>query len=81
MSKCPFSNCKFNCKTEYHHRARYAHISKTWRNRVKQFDKNISKKPSDTVKWNDLKKLGIIYEISLYEKEQKQKEYDEENEN
>jgi len=59
-SKCPYANCKFKCSSEFHHRARYAHISAGWKKKVKYIDKKMKKKRSSKVNWEKLKELGII---------------------
>lgn len=58
--KCPYENCKFKCSSEFHHRARYAHISAGWKKKVKYVDKKMKKKRSSKVNWEKLKELGII---------------------
>ena len=38
---CIYTKCNLNCKNEYHHRAKYAYISRRWKNKIECDHKNI----------------------------------------
>lgn len=65
---CPYEGCSFNCKSKYHHRARYAYITKSWKKKVKKL--YTSKNRSDRVDWEALRKLGILYNLKNIDHEQ-----------
>lgn len=73
---CPYSRCHLNCRSKYHHRARFAHINENWRNKVKRIDSTIRQNHTDKINWEVLKKLGILYNLEQSdEKSQKSCEF------
>ena len=63
-SKCSYSGCKFNCQSPYHHRARYAYIGRRYRRSVNRVNMNPGKYGISKTGWNNLKKVGVVYNIT-----------------
>ncbi len=55
-ASCVYLGCKLKCRNEEHHRAKYASIMYQRRKRIKNVEKERSKK----INWEVLKNLGIL---------------------
>lgn len=64
-SHCPYTGCKFNCQSKYHHRGKYAYINKAWKQKIVKYEETLKAKQTKKIDWETLKKIGIIYNFSM----------------